>query len=69
MYISYKKSRVLNEVILFGFLYFKDFSDLENLLLLNIEWNLILQLCLAGHLLKPRFLLDASILTTIGKEK
>ena len=38
VYIIYQKSHVFNEIILFGFSFFEDSSDLENLpFLVNIE--------------------------------
>ena len=51
------------------FYIFEDYSDIENVPLLNIEWTLILQFCFLGDLLKPHFLLDASIFTAIDEEK
>ena len=47
---------------------FEDSSDLENLLLLDIEWTLILQFCFLGNL-KLWFLIDTSIFTTIDEKK
>ena len=46
----------------------EDSSDFENLPWLDIEWTLILQFCFLDDL-KLRFLLDASIFTTIDKKK
>ena len=47
---------------------FENSSDLENLLLLDIEWTLILQFCFLGNL-KLWFLIDTSIFTTIDEKK
>ena len=51
------------------FYIFEDFSDLENLPLLNIEWTLVSQFCFLDDLLKLCFLLDASIFTTLDEKK
>ena len=46
----------------------EDSSDFENLPWLDIEWTLILQFCFLDDV-KLRFLLDASIFTTIDEKK
>ena len=69
MYVIYKKSHALNEVILFGFHIFEDSSDLESLLLLSIELPLILEFCFHGDSLKLFFLLDFSIFIKIDEKK
>ena len=65
--ISHAFKGVYNSVRIFYI--FEDFSDLENLSLLNIELTLILQFCLLDDLLKLFFVLDASIFTTIYEKK
>ena len=55
MYIIYKKYHALNEVILFGFLYFWGFLWPWKLIFIEHWWTLFLQFCFLGDLLKLHF--------------
>ena len=66
VYMIYKKSHVLNEVILFGFLHFWGFLRPS---LLKIEWSLVLNFFSLMTYLSYVFLIDVSIFTTIDEKK
>ena len=70
---NFKKSHAVNIVILFGFLYFWRLLWHWKLTFVEHWMNFWLSgsgtFCFLGDLLKPRFLLDASIFTRIDEEK